>query len=435
MPLQAGSIWFILVVFGVPIWVYRALDHSGTGWVTLLMDRKLSYDEVAALSPAEVAVRQIRDWIRSGSLPAGKSLPSERTLADRLKVSRSALRAAMQVLTAEGLVQTSPRRARVVSPLATTPRSTLLSNTIAVLTMKGFGESDRRTNRPAWATTLYHSMMETIMQAGYGSLFFTEDQLGEDGLSRMTSDLPRGLIVAHDPAGLATKQSLLEALHLGDVPVVAWGDAREWKDCDTIVSDHESGSYELTRHLISQGCRRLLRCRPVLDPKPDWLRQRDAGFERAVVEAGLVVLPPLEVPQLEESEARESVFTLMTHLLAGHLFHHLWGAEPADAILALSDSYVAEIVRACRILKRDPAAGVVIAGYDNCWRDCVETAWESLPPRVTVDKNDSQMGRMAAEMLLDRLGRRLPTAPQRRIVPHRLVISEPSPRSSVRWKP
>ena len=391
------------------------------------MDERLSYDEMAALSPAEAAVRQIRDWIRSGSLPAGKALPSERALAQRLKVGRTTLRAALRVLAEEGLVQTSPRRARVVSPGATMDaRSTLLSHTIAVLTMKGFGESDRRTNRPAWAATFYHSLMDTIMQAGYGTLFFTEDQLGGKVAGRLATDLPRGLIVAHDAAGLNTKQELLEALHLDDIPVVAWGDVRDWKDCDTIVSDHEAGSYELTRHLISQGCARLLRCRPLIDPKPNWLRQRDAGFERAVKKAGLALLPPLDVPQLEESEARESVFDLMTHLLAGHLFDHLWGAKPVDAVLALSDSYVAEIVRACRILKRNPATEIVIAGYDNCWRDCVESAWESLPPRVTVDKNDALMGRMAAELLLDRLARRLPAAPQQRIVSHRLVIPDSS---------
>ena len=392
------------------------------------MDAHLSYDEVAALSAAELAVKQIRDWIRNGSLPAGKSLPSERTLAGRLKVSRTAVRAALLMLSEDGLVLTSPRRTRVVSPAATANiRSTLLSNTIAVLTMKGFGESDRRQNRPAWAAPLYHSVMETIMHAGFGTLFFTEDQLAGDGISRLTSDPPRGLIVAHNPAGLETKDKLLKALHLGDVPVVAWGDAHEWPECDVIVSNHESGSYELTRWIIGQGCRRLLRCRPVLDPIPNWLRQRDAGFERAVREAGLDVLPPLDIPALAESESSQAVFEQMTHLLAGYLFRPLSGAEPADALLALSDSYVAEIASACRILDHNPAHDILIAGYDNCWRECAETAWESTPPRVTVDKNDALMGKMVAELMLDRLAGTLPDTAQLRHVPQKLVITETPP--------
>lgn len=392
------------------------------------MEQLLSYDEVAALSAPERAVKQIRDWIRGGSLPAGKSLPSERTLAERLNVSRTAVRAALQRLSDDGLVLTSPRRTRVVSPTASAAiRSTLLSNTIAILTMKGFSEPDRRQNRPAWAVPLYHSAMETIMGAGFGTLFFTEAQLAGDGMKRLASDPPRGLIVAHTPAGLETKEKLLAALHLGDVPVVAWGDAHEWPGCDVIVSDHESGSYELTRWVIGQGCRRLLRCRPVLDPIPNWLRQRDAGFERAVREAGLDVLPPLDIPTLAESESSKPVFEQMTHLLAGYLFRPLAGAEPVDALLALSDSYVAEIARACRILDRDPARDVLIAGYDNCWRDCAEIAWENTPPRVTVDKNDALMGKMVAETILDRLAGKLPEEAQQRDVPQKLVITENPP--------
>ena len=389
------------------------------------MNQQLSYDEVAALSAVELAVKQIRDWIRNGSLPAGKSLPSERTLAERLKVSRTAVRAALQTLSEDGLVLTSPRRTRVVSPSASVnSRSTLLSNTIAVLTMKGFSEPDRRQSRPAWAAPLYHSVMETIMRDGFGTLFFTEDQLAGDGISRLTADPPRGLIVAHNPAGFETKDKLLKALHLGDVPVVAWGDAHEWPECDVIVSDHELGSYELTNWIIGQGCRRLLRCRPVLDPIPNWLRQRDAGFERAVRKAGLDVLLPLDIPTLAESESSKPVFEQMTHLLAGYLFRPLSGTKPADALLALSDSYVAEIARACRILDRDPARDVLIAGYDNCWRECAETTWEDTPPRVTVDKNDALMGKMVAEMMLDRLAGRLPEGAQQRHVPQKLIVTE-----------
>jgi DNA-binding LacI/PurR family transcriptional regulator len=391
------------------------------------MDEELSYDEVAALSTAEMAVKQIRDWILSGSLPAGKALPSERMLAERLKVSRTAVRAALQILTEDGLVLTSPRRIRVVSPTApAATRSTLLSNTIAVLVLKGFSEVDRRHNRPAWAAPLYHTVMETVMQAGFSTLFFTEDQLAGEGIARLTSDPPCGFIVAHDPVGLETKDRLMKALNQGRVPVVAWGDSGEWPDCDVVVSDHESGSYELTRWLVGQGCRRLLRCRPVLAPIPNWVRQRDAGFERAVREAGLALLPPLDIPTLAESESSKPVFEQMTHLLAGYLFQPLSGAEPVDALLAISDSYVAEIASACRILNRNPARDVLIAGYDNCWQQCVETEWESQPPRVTVDKNDALMGKAVAELMLDRLAGKLPASPQHRVVPHKLVILSPS---------
>ena len=94
--------------------------------------------ELAAYSPAEQATLRLRQWIESGLLPAGKRLPSERDLADRLGVSRAAVRAGFVVLEQEGLVQSSPRRARRVRPRAGgSANAGLMTRTIAALVQPG----------------------------------------------------------------------------------------------------------------------------------------------------------------------------------------------------------------------------------------------------------------------------------------------------------
>jgi DNA-binding LacI/PurR family transcriptional regulator len=174
--------------------------------------------------------------------------------------------------------------------------------------------------------------------------------------------------------------------------------------------------------VVSQGCRRLLRVRPVLKPIPDWLRRRDIGHERALREAGLPILPPLDVAGLVEAVNDASLFGQMTHLLAGHLFGHLSTGQPVDALLAVSDGHLAEVAGACRILGKDPASDVVLTGYDNCWKECPEFQWEPTPPRATVDKRDVAIGENLAEMLLSRLNRTRSAAPQSRLVPQTLVV-------------
>lgn len=50
-------------------------------------------------------IEQIKDSIRSGRLKPGDKLPSERELADRLSVSRNAVREAVSVMESAGLVE------------------------------------------------------------------------------------------------------------------------------------------------------------------------------------------------------------------------------------------------------------------------------------------------------------------------------------------
>ena len=59
-------------------------------------------------------VREIGRCIVSGELPQGKPLPSESTLGSTLGVSRTALREALRVLAAKGLVQAKQRTGTIV---------------------------------------------------------------------------------------------------------------------------------------------------------------------------------------------------------------------------------------------------------------------------------------------------------------------------------
>jgi GntR family galactonate operon transcriptional repressor len=61
-------------------------------------------------------VREIGRRIVSGELPSGKPLPSEAALVETLGVSRTALREALRVLGAKGLVEPKPKKGTIVQP-------------------------------------------------------------------------------------------------------------------------------------------------------------------------------------------------------------------------------------------------------------------------------------------------------------------------------
>lgn len=70
-------------------------------------------------SVTQTVARRLQDMIRSGELPPGAKIPSQRVLSERLAVSRPSLREALLTLETLGLVRTLPARGTfVVDPQA-----------------------------------------------------------------------------------------------------------------------------------------------------------------------------------------------------------------------------------------------------------------------------------------------------------------------------
>lgn len=67
------------------------------------------------LAPRAQVVSHLRGWIEDGTLSQGQQLPSERTLAQQLGVSRETVRSALEVLFEEGLIRPNGARSRIVS--------------------------------------------------------------------------------------------------------------------------------------------------------------------------------------------------------------------------------------------------------------------------------------------------------------------------------
>ena len=81
------------------------------------MTNKALFDPVGHESLADAVVAQIEDLIASGVLKQGRQLPSERELAETLRVSRPKLREALHILEERGLVMIKHGEGSFVAPL------------------------------------------------------------------------------------------------------------------------------------------------------------------------------------------------------------------------------------------------------------------------------------------------------------------------------
>ena len=393
-----------------------------TASLPLIEERSVTLTALAPeFSPRTRVMRQVEEWIRTGALADGRPVPSERVLAQQLGVDRRTVRSALNLMSEEGLLRSNGGRLRlVVAPEATKPRvweleprrGGLLDQTIAVLSINP-GAPTPGQSMSGWSGKLGAGAVEAIREAGMHVLALHPDFPVEETVARLAEAGPRGVVIPE----AKTKKGLLElwAQMLGDagIHVACYGDSPEARNLDRVVSDHEGGTYQLTNWLIQHGRRRILNVWP--SPAEDyWFASRRAGYERAVREAGLEVLPTILVPPAPGDPQSRG------RLWAGYLLEYMQGPGKVDAVMVCSDGHVPEMAAVCGLFGRVPNRDVWIAGYDNYWAEVLS---EGLPrcPVATVDKGNYATGQEMVRLLVERTRGELPAEPQRRLVPGQLV--------------
>ena len=376
-------------------------------------------------SPKVRSIRTLKQWIQQGQLPAGEQLPAENELARLLDVSRTTVRAAVKSLEEQDLLRYNQNRRRIVVGPAPR-RGGVVSETVVILTHlpdKPPGSNPLQ-SQTGWERYIQIGLIEAIREAGMHALTVQVDLLRNDLIKSLTDEHPRGLVVMRP--SLHPSASLELAITLRDqrVPVVFYG-YTDLAKFDTVTSDSAAGSYELTKWLISTGRRRLLRVWTAITNgnNPEWRRHRCEGFERAIAEHNLELLPELNFPNLWDpsNDTREN-FEMRVRLMVGYLFGHLNGPNAADALVALTDGDCYVLAAACRILGKEPNKDISIVGYDNYWQDSPDRRWETTAPLATVDKLNVKLGYELMALLKARMDGALPAEPQIHMIKPELQI-------------
>lgn len=375
-------------------------------------------------SPRRRAIALIRDWIRTGHIASGQALPAERELAKTMGVARVTVRSALAELVREGLLEASFRRQHRVAGLAS---GGLMSRTVAVLSKHHQKDHARR----GYDLAIQLDTSRLLEQAGLHVLNLNPQTLLDGGLTHLLSQRPRAVLVTYDVSESEVGPDLIAACAEARIPVTAYGYSPALRRCDVVTCDQEAGSHALTRWLLQRGRRRILRVWRVRSDS-HWLRQRDAGHERAMREAGVAVLPPVVVPGLPDGIPDLTAWNTTVRALAGYLPEHLCAAQPVDAIMVASDPHANQVAAALRLFGKVPNEDIDIVGYDHTWAEEPSRQWEATGPLATVDKRCDRICQELAALVLDRIDGRLPEMPQRRVVEGEFIdLSETHPQRAI----
>jgi len=167
-----------------------------------------------------------------------------------------------------------------------------------------------------------------------------------------------------------------------EIPVVAVDPHTGRADLPTVESDSFGGALAATRHLIELGHRRI----GFLAGRPD-LRSaglRDAGYRRALTDAGIPVDPALiGIGRYELEATRESARVM------------LGGDSRPTAVFAANDLSAIAVVDVAHQLGLRVPADLSVVGFDD-----VPEATRRALPLTTIQQPMRRLGAVAADMVV-----------------------------------
>jgi len=344
----------------------------------------------------------LREQISIGALRTGDMLPSVKELCEQFGgINHLTVRQAIKNLSEENLVRSIQGRGSFVTEQATRHARIAivlphLEDTIFIRIAKGAQEA------------LETDGVRSLILDSRGSETTEADHI--HNLTNLPVDGALIFPIAH--SNIAEQVFKLKIDNFCFVLV-----DRYFEDIATpsVVADNYQGGYESAKHLTEQGRRRVawigeLRSTPA--------RQRLKGFQDALNDADIAcpnsLIKNVEVtpttPALYHAELAEGVQNAVDELLAG--------PNPIDAIVCCDDATALSALARLQQLGKQVPEEIAIIGFDD-----IPEATTSRPALTTVRQPMIQIGREAAQMLMERMENRdLP--PVQKMLPVELIVRD-----------
>ncbi len=182
-------------------------------------------------------------------------------------------------------------------------------------------------------------------------------------------------------------RAIAEKMH--DLPWVALCEHDEGMRVPYVGIDNERAARDAVNHLLARGHRRIAHMG--YDTGFMFARQRKAGYEKALRDAGIEPDPALHVVAqgLDFADGAGALESMWARLPAS--------ARPT-AVFAVSDTLAIGALRQARALGLAVPGQLALVGFDD-----IDFAAEADPPLTTVRQPMTEMGYQAAQLLLQRL--------------------------------
>lgn len=159
-----------------------------------------------------------------------------------------------------------------------------------------------------------------------------------------------------------------------------------------VVADNFGAAYDMTRHLINLGHKRIAFAFHPFHERDLVGRERLAGFKQAMSDVGLSKKATLLLDACEFGERQ------ILHYHRENIIDCFSRSNRPSALFAGMDMLAIRAMETLREMGLQIPHDVAVAGFDN-----IEFSKFTHPPLTTVQQPTEEMGRLAAEILFDRI--------------------------------
>ncbi len=324
-------------------------------------------------------MEELKQQILKGSIKPGDKLPSEHQLAAQYQVSRHTVRKALSILESEGYVSPQHGRGTFCSKAML---HTGTSRTVAVIT----------TYLDSYIfTDVIRGIDRVLTGAGY-SIILKNTKNSRNLEARYLEELLErdidGLIIEPSKSQIFCRHlHLYEKLEEYRIPYVfIQGCFQQLAHKPHVLLDDCGGGREVTRYLISQGCRNIVGIFKADDAQG---QNRHKGYVKALQEAGILYDPDKVVWFYTEDRTIQP-YQQVREMARRRQENYF------DAIVCYNDQIAIEAIRALQEEGLSVPGDVLVTGFDNSY-----LAVNGRVPLTTIEHPKEKLGEMAAGMLLE----------------------------------
>lgn len=189
-----------------------------------------------------------------------------------------------------------------------------------------------------------------------------------------------------------------------NIPLIFFDRIIEHPGCTSIVIDNRRAGYDVTKHLIEQGCRRIVHIAGSLNRNV--YADRLAGYKKALSEAGITFDPSMVISNNLSDQAGADVAQQILKM----------NPRP-DGVFASNDTSAVACMRELKLAGIMIPDEIAFAGFNN---DPVSKVIE--PNLTTVNYPGQEMGEVAAATLINKLDQRNSANLDTVVLRHELIV-------------
>ena len=336
---------------------------------------------------------QLRRLIVSGRWQYGERIPTETRLSRHLDISRTTVRIALQRLEVEGLIKRTAGRGTFV---VYQPQDHAANRSIGYLTCSFHNEIH---------TGILSSAQTELRSAGYQVIFSNSRDRDDEAriLRQFLDDEVAGLMLWANAKPTKESVSTLGEFERREIPVVFMDRPIEGIPADYVSSDNFGGSYDMVGYLIELGHRHIVQLMPNIDDLHP-VNERMRGYNTALEEHGMFVHEPWKISPPERHEFHETdIYSLVgsqSQQVVRQVESFTDGEDPMPtALVCINDILAIIAISALGNMGFSVPDDVSVVGFDD-----ISMASHIGVPLTTASQDAYEMGKVASQMLLERLG-------------------------------